>query len=105
MSCSSAIKHKPVRILTGCAAYDGHDASIHAVNKALRETDTLGISTEIIYAGFHKKVPELVQAAVEEGCDCIAVSSYNGGHNYFFPSLATNLKIAGGIAIVVRILY
>ncbi|KAH3744138.1 methylmalonyl-CoA mutase [Pelomyxa schiedti] len=95
------VPHRPVRIITGCAAYDGHDASIHAVNRALRETPNVAASTELIYVGFNRKVCELVQAAVEEGCDCVAVSSYNGGHNHFFPALVRNIKEAGGNSVVV----
>jgi len=89
---------RPARILTAVAAYDGHDASILAINRSLRE---VGLSVEVIYQGYNKKVGEIVKAAVEEGVDCVAVSSYNGGHNHFYPALVEELKKAGSPAIVV----
>ena len=89
---------RPTRILTAVAAYDGHDASILAINRSLREC---GYPVEVIYMGYNKKVGEIVKAAVEEGVDCVAVSSYNGGHNYFFPALVNALRKAGSHAIVV----
>lgn len=89
---------RPARILTAVAAYDGHDASILAINRSLREC---GLPVEVIYMGYNKKVGEIVKAAVEEGVDCVAVSSYNGGHNHFYPALVQELKKAGSPAIVV----
>jgi len=89
---------RPVRILTAVAAYDGHDASILAINRALREC---GTPVEVIYQGYNKKVGEIVKAAVEEGVDCVAVSSYNGGHNQFYPALVKALRDAGSPAVVV----
>jgi len=89
---------RPARILTAVAAYDGHDASILAINRSLREC---GLPVEVIYMGYNKKVEEIVKAAVEEGVDCVAVSSYNGGHNHFFPALVSELNRAGSHAIVV----
>ncbi len=89
---------QPVRVLTAVAAYDGHDASILAINRALR---TSGQPMEVIYMGFNKKVEEISRAAVQEGVDCVAVSSYNGGHNHFFPALARSLKEHGSPAILV----
>ena len=89
---------RPARILTAVAAYDGHDASILAINRSLREC---GLPVEVIYMGYNKKVGEIVKAAVEEGADCVAVSSYNGGHNHYFPALVRELKKAGSPAIVV----
>jgi len=88
----------PVRVLTAVAAYDGHDASILAINRTLRDS---GFPVEVIYMGFNKKVNEITQAAVQEGVECVAVSSYNGGHNCFFPSLVQEIKKAGSPAIVV----
>ncbi|MCK4614309.1 MAG: cobalamin-dependent protein, partial [Thermoplasmata archaeon] len=89
---------RPARILTAVAAYDGHDASILAINRSLRECS---LPVEVIYQGYNKKVGEVVQAAVEEGVDCVAVSSYNGGHNQFYPALVKALRKAGSPAIVV----
>jgi isobutyryl-CoA mutase len=91
------VKH-PARVLTAVAAYDGHDASILAINRSLRDA---GLPMEVIYMGFNKKVEEITRAAVQEGADCVAVSSYNGGHNHFFPALVKSLRDAGSPAIVV----
>ena len=89
---------RPVRVLTAVAAYDGHDASILAINRSLRDST---FPMEVIYMGFNKKVHEITKAAVQEGVDCVAVSSYNGGHNYFYPALARALESEHSSAIVV----
>jgi len=88
----------PVRVLTAVAAYDGHDASILAINRSLRDSN---VPMEVIYMGFNKKVGEIMKAAVQEGVDCVAVSSYNGGHNHFYPALAEALTENRSPAIVV----
>ena len=95
------LKHQlsqPVRVLTAVAAYDGHDASILAINRSLRDA---GFPIEVIYMGFNKKVQEITRAAVQEGVDCVAVSSYNGGHNHFYPALAEDMTQARSPAILV----
>lgn len=75
---------RPPRILTAVAAYDGHDASILALNRALL---TGSKQVEVIYLGFNMTSGKISAAALQEGVDAVAVSSYNGGHLQFFKHL------------------
>jgi isobutyryl-CoA mutase len=83
---------RPIRILTAVAAFDGHDASVLALNRALLSGPA---PVEIIYLGFNMTGEKIAEAALQEGADAVAVSSYNGGHLQFFPHLATRLKEKG----------
>ena len=86
------MKERPLRILTAVAAFDGHDASILALNRALLSGS---FPVEVIYLGFNMTGEQIATAAVQEGADAIAVSSYNGGHLQFFPHLAGRLQELG----------
>ena len=86
------MNQRPLRILTAVAAYDGHDASVLALNRALLAG---GIPVEVIYLGFNMTGEQIATAALQEGADAIAVSSYNGGHLQFFPHLARRLQQTG----------
>jgi methylmalonyl-CoA mutase len=78
----------PLRILTAVAHYDGHDASILAINRALLQHPH-GI--EIIYLGFNMGAEDICAAAAQEDVHGIAIASYNGGHMQFFPHLVNQL--------------
>ena len=75
---------KPFRILTAVAAYDGHDASVLALNRALLAGTK---QVEVIYLGFNTPSGKIAAAALQEGVDAVAVSAYNGGHLQFFSHL------------------
>jgi methylmalonyl-CoA mutase len=83
---------RPLRILTAVAAYDGHDASVLALNRALLAGAR---SVEVIYLGFNMTGEQIASAALQEGVDAVAVSSYNGGHLQFFPHLVRCLEEKG----------
>jgi methylmalonyl-CoA mutase len=83
---------RPLRILTAVAAFDGHDASILALNRALLAGAR---PVEIIYLGFNMSSEKIATAALQEGVDAVAVSSYNGGHLQFFPHLLQRLEQLG----------
>jgi len=78
----------PIRILTAVAHYDGHDASILALNKALL---THPREIEIIYTGFNMAAEDICTAAMQEDVHAIAIASYNGGHMQFFEHLAAEV--------------
>lgn len=80
----------PPRIVTAAALFDGHDAAIHIVRRMLQ---TLG--AEVIHLGHDRSVDEIVQAAIEEDAQAIAVSSYQGGHMEFFRYLVARLRERG----------
>ena len=83
---------RPLRIVTAVAAFDGHDASISALNRALLAGDT---SVEVIYLGFNMTGEQIASAAQQEGADAVAVASYNGGHLQFYPHLLKCLADRG----------
>jgi methylmalonyl-CoA mutase len=89
---------RPFRILTAVAAYDGHDASVLALNRALLAGST---PVEVIYLGFNMTSGQIAAAALQEGVDAVAVSSYNGGHLQFFKHLVGMLaeKAMGGVTV------
>ncbi|WP_136796867.1 methylmalonyl-CoA mutase family protein [Desulfosediminicola ganghwensis] len=79
----------PIRILTAVAHYDGHDASILAINRALLQHPR---EVEIIYTGFNMAAEDICTAAVQEDVHGIAIASYNGGHMQFFQHLAIEVQ-------------
>jgi methylmalonyl-CoA mutase len=83
---------RPLRIITAVAAYDGHDASVLALNRALLAGAR---PVEVIYLGFNMTGDQIASAALQEGVDAVAVSSYNGGHLQFFPHLIRRLEEKG----------
>jgi len=80
----------PIRVVTAAALFDGHDAAIHIMRRLLQAK-----GAEVIHLGHDRGVEELVEAAVEESADAIAVSSYQGGHMEFFGFLVRRLAEAG----------
>ncbi|WP_028584054.1 methylmalonyl-CoA mutase family protein [Desulfogranum mediterraneum] len=85
-----------LRILTAVARYDGHDASVLALNRALLRSNS---PVEIIYLGYHAAAEQICTAALQEDVQGLAVASYNGGHMQFFPHLLSLLKAQGGQGI------
>ena len=80
----------PVRIVTAAALFDGHDAAINLVRRLLQDE-----GAEVIHLGHNRSVREIVLASVQEDAHAVAVSSYQGGHNEFFPYLRQKLDSAG----------
>ncbi len=87
-----SMRERPLRILTAVAAYDGHDASVLALNRALLAGTR---PVEVVYLGFNMTGEQIASAALQEGVDAVAVSSYNGGHLQFFPHLVRRLAEKG----------
>ena len=85
-------------MLTAVAAFDGHDASILAFNRALLESDE---PVEVIYQGFNMTAEQIATAAIQEGVHAVGVGSYNGGHLEFYPHLTKRLGELGGTRILV----
>src|ERR1700757_1855710 len=89
---SPRMHERTLRILTAVAAFDGHDASVLALNRALLAG---AWPVEVIYLGFNMTGENIATAALQEGADAVAVSSYNGGHLQFFPHLVGQLSRRG----------
>jgi methylmalonyl-CoA mutase len=84
-----APKH-PVRAVTAASLFDGHDAAINIIRRILQAT-----GVEVIHLGHNRAVAEIVEAAIQEDAQCIAVSCYQGGHMEFFKYAVDLLKQAG----------
>ncbi|MCA8942384.1 MAG: cobalamin-dependent protein [Planctomycetes bacterium] len=71
-------KH-PVRLITATSLFDGHDASINIFRRIAQSC-----GAEVVHLGHNRSAREIVDAAVQEDAQAIAVTSYQGGHNEFF---------------------
>ncbi len=83
-----APKH-PVRAVTAASLFDGHDAAINIIRRILQAT-----GVEVIHLGHNRAVAEIVEAAIQEDAQCIAVSCYQGGHMEFFKYAVDLLREA-----------
>ncbi|MGH2449803.1 MAG: cobalamin B12-binding domain-containing protein [Candidatus Limnocylindria bacterium] len=80
----------PTRVLLAKLGLDGHDRGVKIVARALRDA-----GMEVIYAGLHRRVEEVVTVAVQEDVDCIGVSILSGAHATLFPRLIDAMKVQG----------
>src|SRR6056297_15231 len=79
-------KHK-VRFITAASLFDGHDASINIMRRILQST-----GAEVIHLGHNRSVHEIVNCAIQEDAQGIAISSYQGGHVEYFKYMVDLLK-------------
>ena len=80
----------PVRFVTASALFDGHDASINIMRRIMQSQ-----GAEVIHLGHNRSVQEVVDAAIEEDVQGVAVSSYQGGHVEYFEYLTQLLREQG----------
>lgn len=80
----------PVRFVTASALFDGHDASINIMRRILQSQ-----GAEVIHLGHNRSVQEVVDAAIDEDVQGVAVSSYQGGHVEYFEYLVESLRERG----------
>lgn len=88
-----------VRIVTAASLFDGHDAAINIMRRILQSK-----GAEIIHLGHNRSVHEIVECAIEEDANGIAITSYQGGHVEFFKYMKDlldeaecgHIKIFGG---------
>src|SRR5437867_1799958 len=88
-------KHK-IRFVTAASLFDGHDASINIMRRILQAS-----GAEVIHLGHNRSVEEIVDAALQEDAQGIAISSYQGGHVEYFKYMVDLLKQRGGAHIQV----
>ena len=67
-----------VRIVTAASLFDGHDAAINIMRRIIQAT-----GCEIIHLGHDRSVEEVVNCAIEEDANAIAITSYQGGHTEY----------------------
>ncbi|MCW3088007.1 MAG: methylmalonyl-CoA mutase [Sediminibacterium sp.] len=88
-----------IRIVTAASLFDGHDAAINIMRRILQAK-----GAEIIHLGHNRSVAEIVECAIEEDAQGIAITSYQGGHVEFFKYMKDlldqngcgHIKIFGG---------
>ncbi len=91
-------KHK-IRIVTAASLFDGHDSAINIMRRIIQAT-----GVEVIHLGHDRSVQEMVDCAIQEDVNAIALTSYQGGHNEYFRYMydllkergAEHIKIFGG---------
>ncbi len=81
--------HK-VRIVTAASLFDGHDAAINIMRRIMQSK-----GAEIIHLGHNRSVKEIVETAIEEDVQGIAITSYQGGHVEFFKYMKDLLEENG----------
>ena len=79
-----------IRIVTATSLFDGHDASINIMRRIIQST-----GAEVIHLGHNRSVQEIVDCAVQENAQAIAVTSYQGGHLEFYKYMYDMLKEKG----------
>ncbi len=88
-----------VRIVTAASLFDGHDAAINIMRRIMQST-----GCEVIHLGHDRSVEEVVNTAIQEDAQAIAMTSYQGGHTEYFKYMfdllkekgASHIKIFGG---------
>ena len=88
-----------VRIVTAASLFDGHDAAINIMRRIIQST-----GVEVIHLGHDRSVEEVVNTAIQEDVQAIAMTSYQGGHNEYFKYMydllqekgASHIRIFGG---------
>ena len=80
----------PVRVVTASSLFDGHDAAINIMRRIF-----MSQGCEVIHLGHNRSVAEVVDAAIEEDAQGVAVSSYQGGHVEYFEYLVESLRERG----------
>ncbi len=82
--------HHKVRIVTAASLFDGHDAAINIMRRIMQSS-----GAEIIHLGHNRSVQEIVDCAIQEDVQGIAITSYQGGHTEYFKYMFDLLKERG----------
>jgi methylmalonyl-CoA mutase len=90
LSIMSYTPKNKVRIVTAASLFDGHDAAINIMRRIMQSK-----GAEIIHLGHNRSVKEIVECAIEEDAQGIAITSYQGGHVEFFKYMKDLLEENG----------
>ena len=93
------IPQNKIRIVTAASLFDGHDAAINIMRRIIQAT-----GVEVIHLGHDRSVSDVVDCAIQEDANAIAMTSYQGGHNEYFRYMfdllqergAGHIRIFGG---------
>jgi len=81
---------RPIRVLVAKPGLDGHDRGAKVLARAFRDA-----GMEVIYTGLRQMPEQIVQAAVQEDVDVVAMSILSGAHMHLLPKVASLLKDEG----------
>ena len=92
------LKNK-IRIVTAASLFDGHDVAINIMRRIIQSS-----GAEVIHLGHDRSVQEIVDCAIQEDVNAIAITSYQGGHMEYFKYMydlldknnSSHIKIFGG---------
>jgi len=87
---------RPIRVLVAKPGLDGHDRGAKVIARALRDA-----GMEVIYTGLRQTPEQIVNAAIQEDVDCVAVSILSGAHNTLLPKVVALLKAENAEDILV----
>ena len=79
-----------IRIVTAASLFDGHDAAINIMRRILQAS-----GAEVIHLGHNRAVQEIVDCAIQEDVQAIALTSYQGGHNEYLKYMYDLLQERG----------
>ena len=79
-----------IRLVTAASLFDGHDAAINIMRRIMQST-----GAEVIHLGHNRSVQEIVDCAIQEDVQGIAITSYQGGHVEYFKYMFDLLKERG----------
>ncbi|MFK8032073.1 MAG: fused isobutyryl-CoA mutase/GTPase IcmF [Gammaproteobacteria bacterium] len=87
---ATAKSSTPLRFVTAASLFDGHDASINIMRRILQAS-----GAEVVHLAHNRSVANVVESALQEDVQAIAISSYQGGHNEYFRYMIDMLKEHG----------
>jgi len=87
---------RPIRVVVAKPGLDGHDRGAKVVARALRDA-----GMEVIYTGLRQTPEQIVETAIQEDADCVAMSILSGAHNHLFPKVVNLLKEKGADDVLV----
>ncbi len=89
-------KARKIRVLAAKPGLDGHDRGIKVVASALMDA-----GMEVVYTGLRQTPLQIVESAIQEDADVIALSILSGAHDYLFPKVMELLKERGVTDVLV----
>src|ERR1700750_2766551 len=81
------IPNNKIRVVTAASLFDGHDAAINIMRRIIQAS-----GAEVIHLGHDRSVQEVVNCAIQEDAQAIAMTSYQGGHMEYFKYMYDLLK-------------
>ncbi len=87
---------RKIRVIVAKPGLDGHDRGAKVIARALRDA-----GMEVIYTGLRQTPEQIVQAALQEDADVVALSILSGAHNHLFPRVVELLREKGADDILV----